>query len=100
MSKVGNIITAFAVGIGAGTVIGILYAPRAGKHTRDQLSYRFSKGLDKLNEAIDDLWQSKDELPNEAKAEAEKIINQANEQANRFRQDIESLMAKIKENNN
>lgn len=49
MSKRNQILLAFAGGLAAGAALGILFAPESGKSTRDKLSYRLDKYLDRLN---------------------------------------------------
>lgn len=49
MNKRNQILLAFAGGLAAGAALGLLFAPESGKNTRDKISYRLDKYLDKLN---------------------------------------------------
>lgn len=49
MNKRNQILLAFAGGLAAGAAVGLLFAPDSGKSTRDKISYRLDKYLDKLN---------------------------------------------------
>jgi gas vesicle protein len=39
-------ITAFAIGLGAGTALGVLFAPQSGEDTREYLSNTAQEGVD------------------------------------------------------
>ena len=39
----------FLAGLGIGSLIGILFAPRAGEETREMLSQRYDEGREQLN---------------------------------------------------
>jgi gas vesicle protein len=41
-------VSAFAVGIGVGAAIGILFAPKAGEETRDDLAGNAREGVDQV----------------------------------------------------
>ena len=45
----------FAVGAGIGAALGILYAPRAGKHTRARLSSSANRTLHRVDEMRQDV---------------------------------------------
>jgi gas vesicle protein len=58
---------AFAVGVTAGAVVALLYAPQPGVKTRRQLRRNFDDGVDYLEEAASNLKQQAESLSNEAR---------------------------------
>ena len=46
-------ISVFAVGIGVGAALGILFAPRSGEDTRDALKESANDLVDKANDGLD-----------------------------------------------
>jgi gas vesicle protein len=93
----------FLAGLAAGTVIGILYAPDKGEVTRDKLSGKLQYYRNQLETFIADLIERGEEVANEmsggdslAKAEGQKVVNEARQKAERLLEDVESLMTQIK----
>ncbi len=72
--KVGTAITFLLIGLGAGTVIGLLFAPKAGKQMRKELRRRYEDA----RETIDD-WKE------EAKEAAEEALERGAEIADELR---------------
>jgi len=98
MSNKSNTLLAFLMGAATGTIFGILFAPDKGSNTRDKLSYRLDKYKKMLEEMLEDLIDGKDEIPaSEAKAEGEKVINDAKEKAEKLLEDVDSLIGHMKE---
>ena len=79
--------------------MGILFAPEKGKVTRDRLTFRLSKYREQLIDLIEDLMAEKDYPDSFAKAEGEKVVNDAREKAERLLEDVDRLMAQIKTQN-
>lgn len=96
MSRKSDSFLAFVTGILAGTAIGILFAPEKGSNTRDKLSYRLDKYKDKLKELIEQLMEEGNLPESSARAEGQKIINDARNKAERLLVDVENLMDEIK----
>lgn len=46
MSKVSSNVAFFAVGVGVGAAIAILYAPKSGKETRRLIAQKAGEGMD------------------------------------------------------
>ncbi len=98
MNKTLGILTAFFVGTATGITLGILYAPKPGRHTRGKLSYQLSKSRNKLKETLDDLIKGKEEVGyNEAKSQGEKITKDTEEKAQKIIGDMESLLKEVKQ---
>lgn len=66
MNTTGKILIAVAAGAAAGVILGVLFAPESGKKTRnkiseegkklaDNLTYRFRRGKEKLNDLKDEI---------------------------------------------
>jgi gas vesicle protein len=49
-SFVGTAITCLLIGLGAGAVLGFLYAPRTGKQMRKELRHQFDSAKDTLDD--------------------------------------------------
>ncbi|MCU0339541.1 MAG: YtxH domain-containing protein [Spirosomaceae bacterium] len=96
MSSSSKTLIAFLAGAATGAVLGILYAPDKGEVTRDKLSYRLSKYREQLQGLISDLIEGKDLPESFAKAEGQKVVNDAREKAERLLEDVDRLMAQIK----
>lgn len=98
MNRSGGSFLGFLVGIVAGGIIGILYAPDKGTNTRDKLSFQLDKIKKQLESFIDDLVNEKDVLANDAKDEGEKIVKDAKDKAEQLLDDVNGLLSQIKKN--
>ena len=103
MSRSSKSFISFLAGLAAGTAIGILYAPEKGEVTRDKLANKLSKYRVQLEDFIADLIERGDEVAtemsggnSEAKAEGQKVVNEARQKAERLLEDVENLMNQIK----
>lgn len=92
----------FLAGMATGAAIGLLFAPEKGEVTRDRLAYRLSKYREQLEKYISDLIERGDEVAMEiaggdsqAKAEGQKVVDEARKKAERLLEDVESLMSQI-----
>jgi gas vesicle protein len=47
-SKWSHPVSLFCIGLGAGAILGILFAPKPGKETREDIAERFSDGIDEV----------------------------------------------------
>ena len=99
MSRTGRDLTFLLTGIAAGSLVGLLYAPDKGKITRDRLSFRLSKYREQINQLLDDLSNSTDLPENSSKNEGQRVVNDAREKAERLLEDVDKLMAQIKQQN-
>ncbi|GAB4011169.1 hypothetical protein GCM10028808_23980 [Spirosoma migulaei] len=99
MSRIGRDLTFLLTGIAAGSLFGLLYAPDKGKITRDRLSFRLSKYREQINLLLEDLGSSNDQPENSSKNEGQRVVNDAREKAERLLEDVDRLMAQIKQQN-
>jgi gas vesicle protein len=96
MNSASRYLLAFLGGAITGAALGILYAPDEGSNTRDRLAYRLSRYRDQLQKLVADLVDARDLPDSMAKAESEKVVNEAREKAERLLADVENLMGQIK----
>ena len=99
MSRLGRDLTFLLTGITAGSLFGLLYAPDKGKITRDRLSFRLSKYREQINQLLEDLGNSTDLPVNSSKNEGQRVVNDAREKAEKLLEDVDRLMAQIKQQN-
>jgi gas vesicle protein len=100
MNKSSRTLLAFLTGCATGMFLGVLYAPQKGEITRDRLTYRLSKYREQLEKLIADLVEGKNLPDSLAKTEGERVVNDAREKAERLLEDVDRLMAQIKNQNN
>jgi gas vesicle protein len=97
MSRSSRDLAFFLTGIATGTILGLLYAPEKGEVTRDRLSFRLSKYREQLEQLLNDLLNSADLPENFQKSEGQRVVNDAREKAERLLEDVDRLMAQIKQ---
>ncbi|RYF74960.1 MAG: YtxH domain-containing protein [Cytophagaceae bacterium] len=97
MSRSGRDLAFFLTGIATGSILGLLYAPEKGEVTRDRLSYRLSKYREQLEQLLSELMNSADLPENFQKSEGQRVVNDAREKAERLLEDVDRLMAQIKQ---
>lgn len=100
MGKKSNSLLAFLTGAATGAILGILYAPDKGEHTRDKLSYQLDKYRLKLDELLKEVLDGKELTENEAKKEGDKLVTDAKVKAEKLLDDVNGLITKIKSNDN
>ncbi|MGA0558871.1 YtxH domain-containing protein [Larkinella sp. VNQ87] len=97
MSRTSQTLIAFVTGCVTGAALGLLYAPEKGTVTRDRLTYQLSKYREQLRSLLDELLSS-DALPDSfAKTEGQRVVNDAREKAEKLLEDVDRLMAQIKQ---
>lgn len=84
-SRVGTAITFFLIGLGAGAVVGMLFAPKAGKQMRRDLR----RGYEQARDTIDD-WKET------ARDFAEEAIDRGSEFAEDLRDRVKPLARGIR----
>jgi len=82
---VGTAITFLMIGLGAGALIGLLYAPKAGKQMRKE-----------LRNTLDDARETLDDWKDEAKEVAEDVLERGQEIADQLRDRVGPLAAAMK----
>lgn len=87
----------FLTGIATGSILGLLYAPEKGEIIRDRLSYRLSKYREHLQRLLNELTDSAELPENFQKSEGQRVVNDAREKAERLLEDVDRLMAQIKQ---
>ena len=97
MSRSGRDLAFFLTGIATGTVLGLLYAPEKGNVTRDRLSYRLSKYREQLQRLLNDMLESAELPENVSRTEGQRVVDDAREKAERLQEDVDRLMAQIKQ---
>ena len=96
MDKTPKIILAFLMGAVTGAIMGILYAPEKGSHTREKLSFLLEKYKKQLEDLLEQLVYVKDIPSSQAKSEGEKVIKDAKEKAEKLLNDVDDLISQIK----
>jgi gas vesicle protein len=93
MNKFGSFILGVITGAAVGSVVGILFAPSEGKHTRDRLSYRLSRLQNELKELI----ATKEIYMNEAKNQGEELTNTTIKKAQKIQDKIDEISQQMKQ---
>ena len=96
MSNTSKTIVSFLIGVAAGALVGILYAPDKGVNTREKLSFLLEKYRKQLLDLIEQLVNNKNIPSSQAKTEGEKVIKDAREKAEKLLQDVDNLIGQIK----
>lgn len=78
----------------AGFTLGLLLAPEEGQQLRRRLSYRLEHLGQQVALMVDELLSQEEE--NEARRTANALVADAQERAQRIRDDIDSLLGEIK----
>ena len=84
-NAVGTAITFLLIGLGAGALVGLLYAPKAGKQIRKELRRRYEDARETLDDWKDD-----------AKDIAEDALERGQEIADDLRERVAPLAAAMK----
>lgn len=82
------------MGAAAGALLGILYAPGKGSNTRAIIKFKLSKYKEQLIQLIAELENNK-ETWTEAKADSQKVVDDAKRSAEKLLDEIENLMHQV-----
>ena len=70
---------AFGLGVAAGSVVALLYAPQTGEKTRRQLKRNINDGVDYLEDAAEYLKEQAESLSKEAQKTIKRTRGQVND---------------------
>ncbi|MCU0419041.1 MAG: YtxH domain-containing protein [Cyclobacteriaceae bacterium] len=99
--KSNNALITFLAGAAVGAILGVLYAPDKGSVTREKLSFRLDKYKKMLEDFLSDLVEGKETpLTTEAKAQGDKVVNEAKTKAERLLEDVDDLLEQLRGNKN
>lgn len=84
-SRAGTAVTFLLIGLGAGALIGLLFAPKAGKQMRKELRRRY-----------EDARENFDEWKDDAKEAAEEVIERGTEFAEELRDRVTPLAKNLR----
>ena len=84
-STVGTALTFLLIGLGAGALIGLLYAPKPGKQMRKELRRKY-----------EDARETLDDWTDQARGVAEEAIDRGTEFAEEFRERVAPLARNLR----
>ncbi|ARM31520.1 YtxH domain-containing protein [Prosthecochloris sp. HL-130-GSB] len=87
------------LGAAAGTIMGLLFAPQKGRETQQIISGKFRHALGKASERASDFYDDGDQentFTNEALERSNEIIENAKEEARKILTDANSILREIK----
>ncbi|HTZ96374.1 MAG TPA: YtxH domain-containing protein [Terriglobales bacterium] len=84
-SQVGTAITFLLIGLGAGSLIGMLFAPKAGKQMRKDLRQKYEGARDTIED-----WKA------DAQEAAEEVLERGAELADEFRDRVRPLAKNLR----
>ena len=87
----------FAAGAGIGAVVALLYAPRAGKHTRRRIRNTTNRTLNEITEIRDDLRASMSEWVDETSETIASSIAEGRETLKGGTDAVRSTLDKVRE---
>jgi gas vesicle protein len=87
----------FLAGSAIGAIIALLYAPKSGKETREDLKKRASHLLNEADEYFELAKHKTLDLMNEAKKKSEELITKTKIEAESLLEESEELLSKVKD---
>lgn len=99
MNKTISTLLGFMIGVTAGASVGILFAPREGRETRDKLTYRLDRTREQLRKLIEDIQQN-EALRNVAQEESEKVTSEVKGKVEMLLSEVEDYIEKIQNEQN
>jgi len=92
-----KVLGCFAVGAGIGATVGLLFAPRAGKHTRRRIRNTANRTLNEITEIRDDLRASMSEWVDETSETIASSIAAGRETLREGTDNVRSTLEKVRE---
>jgi len=82
-------LTLFCAGLGAGAALAVLFAPKSGEETREQLRASFQEGKRKINDTINDKQSA-------IREQARGVVDNVNSAINAGREAYRSTTGQLK----
>lgn len=86
----------FLTGAAFGGILGILFAPEKGVHTRERLSYQLAKASESLRENLEDLVEKSKETNSAAAQSGRQVVTELESKAENLLSEVDELYAQIK----
>lgn len=83
------------IGAAAGTIMGLLFAPYKGRETKQIISGKVKRILDKANDLYENSGNT-EAYSNEAKVRSQEIIDNARDEANKIMNEANDIIRDIK----
>jgi gas vesicle protein len=82
----------FAVGVAAGAIVALIYAPQSGVKTRRQIKRKFDDATDYISDATDTLGEHAAKAIKQGKGFANDVVSSATSAANAAARQVSSLV--------
>ncbi len=98
MSRFFSTLLGLFAGITIGGIIGVLFAPEKGIHTRERLSYRLNKASESLRDSLEELIENTaSDDPNDSASRRRKaVVSDLENKAEDLLSEVDKLFSQIK----
>ncbi|MEM9416827.1 MAG: YtxH domain-containing protein [Bacteroidota bacterium] len=90
-------ILTFIIGTAVGAILTLLFAPTRGENIRSALSYRVTSYVEKLQDLIKILSNTRAKVSSQAKAAGQGVIDDTIQKAKQLLQDANELAAQLEQ---